>query len=104
MKLISQLTGTLSEGALNDPRGAVTALYYQDPQCAGWKISIALTGDGLHFRAMRPGGAEVAIPLDAEVAADPHGAREERAGLGHVDQRHHGRDVRVVQLDDSSIG
>ena len=63
MKTLTNLSATPSEGELN-ARGNITELHYEDPTCGGWFIGISLTAVGLKFRAKRPGGASVAIPLD----------------------------------------
>ncbi|HEY0549891.1 MAG TPA: hypothetical protein VGF13_09830 [Verrucomicrobiae bacterium] len=67
MKTLTQLSATPGEGEFN-ARGSLTSLFYEQPDCKGWFIEIALSHVGLKFRAKRPGGESAAIPLDELIA------------------------------------
>lgn len=64
MKTITQLTGTVGASEMRDPRGVITALALQDPNCKGWFIEVSLSPSGLRFKAKRPNGAVVGITID----------------------------------------
>ena len=67
MKTLTQLSATHTEAEFN-PRGTHTELHYEDERCKGWFVGVMLSSAGLKFRARRPDGASVAIPLDDMIA------------------------------------
>lgn len=62
MKTITNLSGTVSEEDINDPRGTLTTLYMEDECCPGWFMDLSLSPSGLRVRTRRPDGTAVAIP------------------------------------------
>lgn len=67
MKTLQKLTAETGEAQF-PARGVVTEMQYEDPQCGGWFVGLALTTSGLRFKTRRNDSSALMIPLDELIA------------------------------------
>jgi hypothetical protein len=90
MKMLTNLSAKATDAPFI-PQGVISELNYEDPNCPGFFVGIALTTAGLRLKARRPDGGSVAISLDEiirlarghapEVFADAKMAARSKAAL-----------------------